>query len=59
MYFMKILIWFSQQPDEVYITIHILEIKISVAQRAYITCLASHVMSWKNTKVLTLKAMHQ
>lgn len=37
MYFVKILIWVSQQPDEVYITIPILEIKISVAQRACIT----------------------
>jgi len=42
MYFMKILIWFSQQPDEVYITIHILEIKISVAQRAYLTYVWPH-----------------
>lgn len=36
------LIWFSQQPDEVYITIHILETKTSVAQRGCITCLWPH-----------------
>lgn len=35
-------IWFLQQPDEVHITIYILEIKKPVAPRSYITCLWPH-----------------